>query len=104
MVKFAEIIPAQVRLKGTVGTPLAVDVDILPHSDHPFTIIGVETEKDDQIRCQLLEQCGTGNTGRCTVRVENIKKTPGRYAEIVTIRTDNPARPSFPIFVVGIIR
>lgn len=100
--KFADIRPSMVRLEGQAGTPLTVEVEILPNKDHPFTIIGVQAQRDDLIRCKLIEQCGT-SSNRCILRVENLKATSGTYTDSITVRTDNTARPSFPIVVVGTI-
>jgi hypothetical protein len=98
--KFADIRPAQVRLEGQVGAPLTVEVEILPNKDYPFTILEVRPRRDDLIRCELVEQCDAGRN-RCVLRVENLKATSGRYAETITVRTDNAERPSFAIPVMG---
>lgn len=103
VVKFVEIRPAQVRLEGQAGIPLTAEVEILPNKDFPFTILEVLTKRDDVIRSELVEQCNTGSNARCLIRVENLRTTSGRYADTITVRTDNAARPSFPISVVGII-
>lgn len=102
--KFVELRPAQVRLEGQAGTPLAVEVEILPNKDYPFAILGVQTQRDDAVRTELIEQCSIGENSRCIIRVENLKTTSGRYADTITVQTDNAVRPSFPIPVVGIIR
>lgn len=104
VVKFAKVNPAQVRLEGEAGTPLAVEVEILPNKDYPFSIVGVKNQRDDSVRCELIQQCSTGDNSRCVLRVENLKTTSGRYADTITVQTDNAARPSFPIPVVGMIR
>lgn len=101
--KFVELRPAQVRLEGEAGAPLAVEVEILLNKDYPFSILGVQTQRDDAVRTELLEQCNTGENSRCIIRVENLKSTSGRYADTITVLTDNAVRPSFPIPVVGII-
>jgi hypothetical protein len=104
VVKFVETRPAQVRLEGQAGTPLSVDVEILPNKDYPFAILEVRTQRNDTIRSELVEQCNTGNDSRCVIRVENLKATSGRYADTITVRTDNAAKPSFSIPVVVIIQ
>ncbi|KJS03585.1 MAG: hypothetical protein VR65_01120 [Desulfobulbaceae bacterium BRH_c16a] len=102
VLKFAEIRPAQIRLEGQAGTPLAVEVEILPNKDYPFTILGVQSQRNDAVRGELIEQCNTA-TNRCVIRVENLKTTSGRYADTLIVRTDNAARPSLAISVVGIL-
>ncbi len=102
--KFMETRPANVLLKGKAGAQLAIEVEVLQHKDYPFRIVEIQTKRDDLVRSELVEQCNTGNNRRCVIRVENLSATPGRYAEIVTVHTDSPEKPSFPIFVVGIIK
>ncbi len=103
VVKFVEVRPAQVRLEGQAGAPLSMDVEILPANDYPFTILEVRAQKTDVIRSELIKQCSAGNDSRCLIRVENLKTTGGRYADTITIRTDNAAKPNFSIPVLGII-
>lgn len=100
--KFVEVRPAQVRLEGQAGTPVVVEVEILQNKDYPFTILGVQTQRKDVVRCELVEQCNTAGN-RCVLRVENVKTTKGRYADTITVRTDNAVKPSFAIVVIGII-
>jgi hypothetical protein len=100
--KFVDIRPSTVHLEGQAGSPLAVEVEILPNKDHPFTILGIQTQRNDLIRCKLVEKCGTGKN-RCLLRVENLQTTSGTYTDTITVRTDNTARPSFLIGVVGTI-
>lgn len=103
VVKFAEINPAQVRLEGQAGKPLAAEVEILPNKDYPFSILRVNPQRGDVVRAELIKQCTPGENSRCIIRVENLSTTSGRYADTITVQTDNAVRPSFPILVVGII-
>lgn len=77
-------------------------MEILPNKDYPFTILGVQSKRDDTIRGELTEQCNS-DTNRCVIRVENLKTTSGRYADTITVLTDNAAKSSFTIPVVGIL-
>jgi hypothetical protein len=100
--KFADIRPSSVHLEGRAGSPLAVEVEIVPNKSHPFAILGVKIQRNDLIRCKLVEKCSSG-ISRCILRVENLQTTSGTYTDTITIQTDNPKRPSIPIGVVGII-
>ena len=100
--KFIEIRPKRVRLEGQVGKPLKVEVEILQNKGYPFTILDVQTKRDDVIRCRLVEQCTT-SSNRCVLQVENIQTKSGRYADTITVHTDNAVKSSFPIHVIGII-
>ena len=100
--KFMEMRPAQARLEGQAGAPLSVEIEILQNKDYPFTILGIETKRTDSIRAEVVAPCDNA-TQRCILRVENLRTAKGRYAETITVRTDNRAKPSFPIPVVGII-
>jgi len=102
VVKFAEIRPATVRLEGQAGTPLTVEVEIQPNKDYPFTILGLQAQRNDTVRGEVLEQCNT-ETNRCVIRVENLKTTSGRYSDTIIVQTDNKARPTFVIPIVGIV-
>ncbi len=103
VVKFVEVRPVQVRLEGQAGTPLSIDVEILPANDYPFTILEVRAQKTDVVRSELVKQCTAGNDSRCVIRVENLKTTSGLYADTVIVRTNNVAKPIFNIPVLGII-
>lgn len=100
--RFIEIRPARVRLEGQAGKPLTVEVEILQNKGYPFTILEVRTKRDDVIRCKLVEQCNTDDN-RCVLQVENIQTRSGRYADTITVHTDNAAKSTFAIHVVGII-
>lgn len=102
--KFVEIRPAQVLLEGQAGTPLAVEVEILPNKNYPFSILGVKPQRSDVVRTELVEQCNSGENSRCVIRVENLNAASGRYADTITVQTDNAVRPSFSIPVVGVIQ
>lgn len=99
--KFVEIRPEHVILKGKAGTDLALDIEILPNKEYPFTILSLKTKRDDLIACELVQRCDTDSGKGCVVRVQNLKESSGRYAEIITVQTDSEVKPSFPIFVVG---
>jgi len=100
--KFVEIHPQKALLRGKAGEPLAIEIKIKRNRKYPFKILEVRTERDDRIRARLVE--GGNSDNNCIIRVENLKKTKGRYAAILTVHTDHPEKPSFPIFVVGIIQ
>jgi hypothetical protein len=100
--KFMEMRPAQARLEGLAGVPLSVEIEILQNKEYPFKILGIETKRTDSIRAEVVAPCDSV-TQRCILRVENLRTAKGRYAETITVRTDNGAKPSFPIPVVGII-
>jgi len=33
--------------------------------------------------------------------VENTKKEKGRYADVISLKTNNKLRPSIPIYIIG---
>ena len=57
--KFAEIRPERVRLFGR-GMPLAVEVEIFPRKDFPFTIGQIKAKSGKFIRFELTERCTDG--------------------------------------------
>ena len=74
--------------------PLTVEVEILQNKGYPFTILDVQTKRDDVIRCRLVEQCTT-SSNRCVLQVENIQTKSGRYADTITVHTDNAGKVQF---------
>jgi len=101
--KFAEIRPERVRLFGTADRSLAVQVEIIPRKEYPFTIQGIEAKDGKFIRHELVGTCDRGQ-GRCVIRIENTKTDKGRYLDAVYVKTDSPLRPLIPIYVTGMIR
>jgi hypothetical protein len=99
---FAEIKPARIHFMGNAGEPLAVEVEIVPRKDYPFSIKRIETHRGDFIKYEFIEKCTPGG-GRCLLRVENTREQKGRYVDRILLHTDSPLRPVIPINVSGVI-
>ena len=101
--KFADIRPERVRLAGPAGTLAAVELEIIPRADYPFTISRITARRGEFITYELTQRCSDGLM-RCTIRIENTRQDPGRYVDTLYLQTDSPLRPTIPIVVTGIIQ
>jgi hypothetical protein len=101
--KFVEIRPERVRLFGSPGRPVTVQVEIIPRKEYPFKIRGIGAKDGQFIRYELVKTCGPGQD-RCIIRIENTKTDKGRYLDAVYVATDSRIRPLIPIYVTGLIQ
>ncbi|MBE0586290.1 MAG: hypothetical protein IH612_21315 [Desulfofustis sp.] len=99
---FAEVRPQRVKLVGAAGTPVAVEVEIIPRADYPFTIKDISAKSGESISYSLTRRCTDGHD-RCIVRIENTRGTAGRYGDVISVRTDSSLKPVIPIFIVGLL-
>jgi len=101
--KFAEIRPERVFLSGLAGSPLSMDVEIIPRKEYPFTIQDVRAKDGRFIRWSLEEKCGK-KSDRYVIKVESIRPGKGGFADIIFVKTDSLVRPTISIYVTGSIR
>lgn len=100
---FARINPEHVHFMGNAGEPMAVEVEIVPRKEYPFTVTSVKSQNEGGfIKFELKEKCTKGG-GRCILRVENTRAEKGRYVDRLLIHTDSPLRPVIAINVSGAI-
>lgn len=97
---FADVSPKFARLTGTVGEHTAVAVTILPREKYPFKIIGSTVRNGANIRYDIREGTADG-AGGYTLMVENRKQEPGRYHDLIILKTDNPLKPGIPVRIFG---
>ena len=100
--KFAEIRPERVHLSGPAGTPIFVDLEVVPRKDYLFTIKSIEAKRGNFITYEIVQRCGE-NKNSCIVTVKNKRAEKGRYADVLYIMTDNGIRPKIPIYITGVI-
>jgi len=101
--KFAEIRPERVFLSGLAGSPISMEVEIIPRKEYPFTIQEVQAKDGRFIRWSLEKKCGQ-KSDRCVIKVESIRTGKGGFADILFVKTDSPVRPTISIYVTGSIR
>ncbi|MBN2468567.1 MAG: DUF1573 domain-containing protein [Deltaproteobacteria bacterium] len=98
--RFVTVEPRAVYLSGNVGSEIRAVVSIAATKEHPFQIIGSETEEQlkDKIRFELAKE-----PDRYILTVDNLLETPGRYVGRIYFATDNADQPKIMLFVYGTI-
>lgn len=100
--RFVTISPAYVRLFGKSGEPISARVSIIQEKKYPFRILGPNENSRGNVHYRISEIETPGETGYL-VTFENLKKSKGRYFDIVTLKTDSILRPEIKITVHGYI-
>jgi len=98
--KFVDIKPSYVRLIGVLGQPIATPVSIVPQKKHPFKITGVTAMKGDNIQFSLSEKELPEGNGY-ELMLTNKKTDPGRYHDVLSLKTDSSIQPVLKINVYG---
>jgi hypothetical protein len=89
-------------LRGNVGEPVIGTVTIFPDPKYPFKILEIKPKTGGDIRVIMEEKTDSGTRKNSYVlTVENLKKEPGRYYDIIEVKTDSPVKPEFQISVYG---
>jgi hypothetical protein len=100
--RFVTISPGYVRLFGKSGEPISAQVSIIQEKKYPFRILGPNENKKGNVFYRISEIETPGQSGYL-VTFENLKKSKGRYFDIVSLKTDSPLRPEIKITVHGYI-
>ncbi len=98
--KFATIQPKYVRMHGLVGMTPVRTVKIIPEARYPFKIVEARAVKGEDIRFEL-KPLNDSKSGGYEVKVENLRKTKGRYSDTIILKTDNSAKPEIQVRVYG---
>ncbi len=101
--KFAEIRPESVRLIGSAGDPLSMEVEIIPRKEYPFVIKEIQAKDGRFIRWSFEKRCDQ-KSDRYVIKVEAARPGRGGFADILFVKTDSPVRPTISIYVTGSIR
>lgn len=97
--KFANITPNKLILRGNAGEPIIGTVTVSPDR-YPFRILEAKTKNGADIQARIEEK-QENNTTTYIVTVENLKKDPGRYYDVIMLKTDSPIRPEIQLSVYG---
>jgi hypothetical protein len=100
---FAAVIPKSVYLNGKVGEHLSDVVKIIPETPEPFKILKVSALSGTDIKYSLQDVEKSGKKFY-ELTIENIKQTPGRYFDTVSIITDINDQVPMSIYVRGNIK
>ena len=98
--KVVDIDPMHARLFGPAGTDIKTRIRIAPAEKYAFKILGIKTRVGEHIKIKLNQTSQTGQRVY-TLTIENVKKTPGRYYDLIYLNTDSRARPRLKIPVFG---
>ncbi|MBI5592507.1 MAG: DUF1573 domain-containing protein [Deltaproteobacteria bacterium] len=96
--KFANIIPDKLILRGNAGEPISGSVTIAPDSKYPFKILETKAKSGTDIQVKI-EDKQENNTTIYILTVENLKKNPGRYYDVILLKTDSPIKPEIQLSV-----
>jgi len=98
--KFANIMPDKLILRGNAGEPISGTVTITPDTKYPFKILETKPKNGTDIQAKTEEK-QENNATTYIVSVENLKKVPGRYYDVITLKTDSTVKPEIQLSVYG---
>ncbi len=89
-----------VRFQGPPSKEMKQEVRIVPAKKYPFKITGSHARDGQNIRFEVKEATEEGRPVYL-VEVENLKKDPGAYHDMIFLETDNKVRPELTVRVYG---
>jgi len=98
--KFVTITPSKIKLTGPVGVPLMASVNIIPEKEYLFKILKVEARQGKLIDFELKETSNEADLSYVLI-VKNKKNGPGRYYDVLKLKTDSKIQPEIDIRVYG---
>jgi hypothetical protein len=98
--KFANITPNKLILRGNAGEPIIGSVTVSPDPKYPFKILETKPKNGTDIQARTEEK-QENNTTSYIVTVENLKKNPGRYYDVITLKTDSTVKPELQLSIYG---
>lgn len=87
-------------LRANAGEPLSGAVIIEPDPKYPFRVLETKPKIGTEIQAKIFEK-QIGSVKSYILTVENLKKDPGRYYDVVVLRIDSPIKPEIQISVYG---
>jgi hypothetical protein len=98
--KFANITPNKLILRGNAGEPIIGTVTVSPDPKYPFRVLETKSKNGTDIQARIEEK-QENNTTIYVITVENLKKDPGRYYDVITLKTTSPVKPEVQLSVYG---
>jgi len=98
--KFANITPNKLILRGNVGESITGSVTVSPDPKYPFKVLETKPKNGTDIQARIEEK-QENNITTYIVTVENLKKVPGRYYDVVMLKTNSPVKPELQLSVYG---
>ena len=99
MKKFADITPGRVRLIGSPGDKIQSVVTISPAGEYDFSILGKTVLNGKYMDINLARPDPKKKLWKLTIT--NKMKKPGRYFDIITLKTDSKIKSDLTIRVFG---
>lgn len=94
--RFVEIEPKNIVLTGSANEKIQASLSIIPSPQYPFAIVETTAANGKNIRFTL-----TKASDRYILNVENLLMAKGKYFDVITLKTDNSAKPEISIRVFG---
>ncbi len=87
-------------LRANAGESLSGTVIIEQDPKYPFRVLETKPRIGTEITAKTFEK-QIGNVKSYILTVENLRKYPGRYYDVVVLRIDSPIKPDIQISVYG---
>lgn len=97
--KFVDIDPLTAYLKGRAGTDIKTEITITPSAKYPFRILELKFQNGIDIRCSISQKNSSNGSIAYILTIESLKKSPGRYFDILHLKTDSQIQPVLKVFV-----
>lgn len=97
----AKVEPNSVNFVGKPGDEFEQVVSITPSEKYNFKIQEISLKTDMYLTAELKMPQEGQNTWQIVIK--NIMTTPGRYFDIITVRTDSKIKPEIKIRVYGML-
>jgi hypothetical protein len=98
--KFVDIKPKYIRLTGIAGQDISVLVSIIPAQKYSFKITEVNAMKGSDIQFTMSEKSFPEGNGY-EILVTNRKTEPGRYHDVLSLKTDSDIQPIVKVSIYG---
>lgn len=92
--------PKTIRLVGAAGTRIEGRISIVPEEKYAFRITDVRAKEGKHIRLSLNE-IRKDSVAQYVLTVADESRNPGRYFDLIYLKTDSPIRPELVINVYG---
>ena len=96
--KFATITPSKLILRGNAGESIIGTVTVSPDPKYPFKVLETKSKNGTDIQAKTEEK-KENNATIYIITVENLKKDPGRYYDVITLKTNSPIKPELQLSV-----
>ena len=87
-------------MRGAAGKRLSGSVTIIPEEKYPFKIVEAAAKIGEDI-IYKLEEITRSKRSEYLLTVENLKKTKGRYFDVIILKTTSKIQPEIKINVYG---